>query len=420
MRPNLPSLFLLLLITTGPLLGQSSRTIVPATLNAQQSPTYEIPITEEGPFLSYFLTWGGPATQSHIRFSTDGRTWTDWQRMPRDEHAPDLAMSTLGSTSLSMRFFQLAYLSPKDAHGAINCHFYNPGQTERLFSATVPADAAGRSCSDLAQPYLQRSEWCPAGNCAEHPNPAFATVTHLVIHHSAGTNQSNDWPAVVRAIWDYHVIGRGWSDIGYNWLIDPNGQIYEGRSKDVIGAHFCGTNTGTIGICMLGDFTEKAPEAEAIAALKKLLSWKACENAIDPLTEVFHASSEKMLPTVIGHRDGCATACPGDLFYPLLPEIRTTLNADSTTPVHDQSAEAIFQVFPNPGRRNFQINLPEDTTGPVSCRLYDMNGQLVVGPILLNQNQKLALDRVLPTGTYLLVLHAANSYIGAKKLSILD
>ena len=83
----------------------------------------------------------------------------------------------------------------------------------------------------------------------------------MVVHHSAGANEARDWAAVMRSIWVLHVAGNGWNDIGYNFLIDPNGVIYEGRAggDGVIGAHFSGVNTGTMGVSMVGTFSSQAP-----------------------------------------------------------------------------------------------------------------------------------------------------------------
>ena len=400
------------------LFAQSSRAVLevypPAEQGRWQSPVYEIPLTQSDPFISYFLKWEGGETSLKIRFSRDGENWTDWQAMPRDEHSPELPLSIMGTTEVDMRFFQLENEGTERGIRQIACHFYSPGATERTLAPTLPH--GGRSCSDLTPEYFVRSEWCPTGNCKEHPNPSFTDVTHLVVHHSAGTNESDDWPAVVRSIWDYHVNGRGWSDIGYNWLVDPEGKIYEGRSNDAIGAHFCGTNTGTIGVCMLGNFTEVSPKPEAIATLKQLLSWKACENGIDPTSSVYHASSEMTLPTIIGHRDGCATACPGDLFYPQLPDIRTDLTNEPPTSVNRQDPLLAFEVYPNPSSGLLQIVLPENAPDDLQAGLFDLLGQPVAGPITLKETHTWSTS--IPNGTYFLVLRSKARLVGVKKVSI--
>lgn len=185
-----------------------------------------------------------------------------------------------------------------------------------------------------------RIEWgCPDGQGSRW-TPQYTTVTHLIVHHSAGTNSSSDWAATVRGIWTFHSLtnngGRGWGDIGYNYLIDPNGIIYEGRGggDNVIGAHFSCQNGGTMGVCMLGTFTSVSPTAAALTSLRRLLAWKAEQRGIDPLGTNYHAGTRLILPTISGHRHGnpavpqyaCTrTSCPGDNLYAQLAVIRTNV-----------------------------------------------------------------------------------------------
>jgi hypothetical protein len=77
-----------------------------------------------------------------------------------------------------------------------------------------------------------------------------------------------------------------------------------------------------MGVCVLGDFTNISPQQEALATLDSLLAWKSCDAGLDPLGNGFHASSGLTLQRISGHRDGCATSCPGNAFYPSLPGIR--------------------------------------------------------------------------------------------------
>src|SRR5262245_16422074 len=174
---------------------------------------------------------------------------------------------------------------------------------------------------------VTRTEWgCPDGQITTHGSQSYTTVTHLIAHHTAMGVETpeSDWPALVRSIWNFHVFERGWADIGYNYLIDPNGVIYEGRSggDNVIGAHFSGVNAGTMGVAMLGDFTNATPTIEALTSLKKILAWKCDQRGLDPTGSSLHDASRLDLNTISGHRDGPgATECPGDSFYPMLPAI---------------------------------------------------------------------------------------------------
>ena len=291
--------------------------------NHFESEIIAIPLSQDGPFLSYFVKSSQQVEGISIRFSQDGETWDNWIPMQPDPHMDfedGSWISELGFEETGALWFQLS--SPIN-YSSLNCHFFNPGHTLEVHtSESNELEISDRSCPCPIPDIQTREEWCPDGTCFPHPNPSFTYVTHLIIHHSAGTNSSSDWAGVVRAIWDFHVNGNGWSDIGYNWLIDPNGVVYEGRGNDILGAHFCGTNGGTAGTCVMGNFTDIQPTAEAINSLVDLYTWKACDKNLNVLGSGFHNSSGLTLNRVSGHRDGCATACPGDSFYPMLPDIR--------------------------------------------------------------------------------------------------
>jgi hypothetical protein len=200
---------------------------------------------------------------------------------------------------------------------------------------SIAAVAETPSVTAITKPaVVSRTGWgCPDGQGSGWASQ-YTTVTHLIVHHSATANASSDWAATVRSIWDFHTNDRGWGDIGYNYLVDPNGVIYEGRAggDNVIGAHFSCQNGGTMGVCMLGTFTSVSPTAAALTSLKRLLAWKAEQRAINPLGTAYHAGTRLTLPTISGHRHGnpavpeyacTTTSCPGDNLYGQLPAIRT-------------------------------------------------------------------------------------------------
>ena len=152
-------------------------------------------------------------------------------------------------------------------------------------------------------------------------------VHNIIIHHSAGSNTDTNYIQVVRSIYIYHTEYRGWSDIGYNYLIAQDGTIFKGRDPgeleqdNVLGAHFCASNTGTMGICVLGDYMEVSPPESAIQSLIDLVAWKLGKDSLDPLGTYPHPLNSE-LPVIAGHRDGCATLCPGDSLYNEFPLLR--------------------------------------------------------------------------------------------------
>ena len=121
-----------------------------------------------------------------------------------------------------------------------------PLRFEPLFKGSTSCD-----CSSPA--VLPRTAWCPDGNCPEDPSPLALTPRHLVIHHSGTIPSTSNYALVIRAIYDAHTEVNGWDDIGYNLIMAPDGTLYQGRGVEIQGAHFCGKNPGTLGICLLGN-----------------------------------------------------------------------------------------------------------------------------------------------------------------------
>jgi hypothetical protein len=162
-------------------------------------------------------------------------------------------------------------------------------------------------------------------------------VRAATLHHTAGSNAyaCKDAPGVVRAIWNYHAKKLGWGDIGYHFLVDKCGRIYEGRAggikKAVLGAHAGGFNTNTFGISIMGDFTRTLPPPAAREAVAQTIAWKFSIHRVNPSGRVTLTSAGSTryrkgvrvtLPTLFAHRDVSKTACPGDRLMRELPTIR--------------------------------------------------------------------------------------------------
>ena len=340
-------------------------------LNQDQalSEVHSIPLAAE-PFLSFSIKWTAndweiDLYQFEVRFSSDAGQWDDWQALKADAHTAfehPSYLSSLVFANPTAQYFQLRIAATGAIPNieALEVHFYNPGKTQVGAPAT-PTLTERNFCPCPEPDFEGRLDWCPTGDCPVDATPAFTTVTHLIVHHSAGSNTSSDWAARVRAIWNSHVNGNGWDDIGYNWLIDPDGVLYQGRGESVRGAHFCGTNGGTMGVCMIGTYTDVLPTEAALNTLRNLLAWKSCFDNIDPLDFSFHSSSGLNLFHISGHRDGCATECPGELFYPTLEDMR------------DSVANIIENCSAIPGPNNLTATLTDDTTVDLEWQDYTDN-----------------------------------------------
>jgi hypothetical protein len=166
---------------------------------------------------------------------------------------------------------------------------------------------------------------CSAGYC---------TTTHVAMHHTASASEygSTSWSECannVQAIQAYHMYTRGWCDIGYNYLICPHGDIFEGRGggDDVVGAHDS-ANCGSMGVAFMGYF--HSPHHQSLTqamqnAFVDLAAWKCDQQNIDPLGSAWYAGYGANMNTIYGHRDVSSTACPGDLAYANLPQLRVQI-----------------------------------------------------------------------------------------------
>ena len=191
---------------------------------------------------------------------------------------------------------------------------------------------------------IPRRAWAGSDTAYRRAVPArYAdAVRFAVVHHTAGASPATPAQSVamVRAIAVYHVRANGWDDIGYNFLVDRFGQIFEGRyggiDRPVIGAHAQGFNTGSVGVALIGTYTSASPSSAAQDALVRLLSWRLDLAHVDPLARVSYASGGNpefrpgiavKLRDISGHRDTGYTTCPGDRAYALLPQIAARVAA---------------------------------------------------------------------------------------------
>lgn len=192
--------------------------------------------------------------------------------------------------------------------------------------------AAGSASAGTTRPTIYpRSQW-GADETLRKGTPSYGTVKAAVVHHTAGTNTytADQVPGIIRGVYAFHVGGRGWNDIGYNFLIDRFGRTWEGRAGGielpVVGAQAGGFNSQTFGASTLGDFTSVAPPAAVVTAQTRLAAWKLGLAHVDP-TATTTIDGKGVLPTIIGHRDLSQTSCPGAKYYALVPGMRAKARA---------------------------------------------------------------------------------------------
>jgi len=193
--------------------------------------------------------------------------------------------------------------------------------------------AAGYPGSSRAPAFYSRAQW-GADESMRTWSPAQGDVQAAVIHHTAGTNTyaAGDVPAILRGIYAYHAQTRGWGDIGYNFLVDKYGRIWEGRAGGIeletTGAHVSGYNTPTTGVSVLGNYQTATVSNAAVDAIVRLLGWKLSIHGVDAGgTTVING---QRLPTIFGHRDVASTSCPGQSLWVRQDEIRRRVKAEQS------------------------------------------------------------------------------------------
>ena len=152
------------------------------------------------------------------------------------------------------------------------------------------AAAAPRSRSRARRRSSAALGWGADESIRRAPPHYAASIRLAIVHHTVSSNKYSPTQsaAIVRGIEVYHVKGNGWNDIGYNFLVDRFGQIFEGRyggiDRNVVGAHAQGFNTGSTGIALIGNYQSGTPTAAQLASLEKLIAWRLDLAHVDPLS----------------------------------------------------------------------------------------------------------------------------------------
>jgi hypothetical protein len=277
------------------------------------------------------IHWRGSGTVQFRTRSTRGR-WSAWEdAAPEAEDRPDAGTVERAGA----RGWQLGnpwWVGPSD-----RIAYRTRGKVSRLRAWFVSSPAAGVPARTLqkaeAPAIVPRRGW-NADEKIRRAGPSFAATLRIaLVHHTAGANgySAAQAPAIVRAIQLYHVKGNGWNDIGYNFLVDRFGTVYEGRyggiERNVVGAHAEGFNTGSVGVAVIGEYSSLAVAAKARSSLAALLAWRLDLAHVDPATTQsfisggnarYGAGLPVFLRTVSGHRDTGFTDCPGTALYNLL------------------------------------------------------------------------------------------------------
>ncbi len=322
----------------------------------------------EGHFIVYYRT-------------SQGQKWTNWQ----DDHGyfrPEDIEPNIFYTDLLFGF-------DLNMHDSIEFLIFPPvnvqltkielvfqdmkSENEEASNRTIHVNATrDGNCLEFPD-YVPRSAWC--GNYTDCLNPTYSvtyiTPTHTIIHHGASPYSYTDGAAVVRSYWYYHVHGLSepWSDIGYNYLFDKYGNMYQGRhnpnlpTSDVKGAHAGYCNSKSIGLNFIGhsDTLATAPTSAQLEKCWDMLAWWYDRKELDPTSsaDIINQAGQFTFSRyrISGHRDvnqdsngSIGTTCPGETLYAMLPNFRV-------------------QVARKMNDCGWNIVLPEDDTVPPTTEI---------------------------------------------------
>ena len=278
------------------------------------------------------LHWRGSGSVTFRTRSISGR-WSRWRDAAPEDDRPDP-----GSHELRRAGWQIGspyWTGPSDR---IQIRKYGHVRRVRAYYVWSAANVKPlRTVSIAGSPLiLSRAAW-GANERIRRRLPNYAdSVRFAIVHHTAGSNSYTraQSASIVRGIERYHVLGNGWDDIGYNFLIDKYGQIFEGRyggvDRNVVGAHAQGFNHGSAGVALIGNYDASTVSPAARASLIRLIAWRLDVAHVDPLSTFtwrstgnprYRAGTNVTLRTISGHRDTGYTTCPGSHLYGELPNI---------------------------------------------------------------------------------------------------
>jgi hypothetical protein len=240
--------------------------------------------------------------------------------------------------------------------------------------------------ADSAQPViLTRAQW-GADESLRGTGPKYTgTPKAGFVHHTAGTNgySEADVPRIIRGIYAYHVKGNGWSDIGYNYLVDRFGRLWEGRyggiTKNVLGAHTGGFNVDSFAVSAIGDYEKVAAPPVMVDSIARLMAWKLAAAFRDPNgttvltsqgggTSKYRAGTKVTFNVISGHRDAGNTECPGKNLYAQLPLIRQLTTQYLGTALMDPAPTPASATYGKGGTITTTARVTSDQTWTMQIR----------------------------------------------------
>ena len=308
------------------------------------------------------LRWrGGHLGDVRLRSRRDGGSWSRWVLVGTDpDHGADRRSREhrdrrRGSDPVWVGEADEVQISGRRGRRVrgLRVHFVNTTGTatsaDRLRKrirgiaagmVSAVREAVGSAArAQSAQPAIVSREDWGAAACPPRADPSYGQVKAAFVHHTVSTNDygPDESAAMVLAMCRYHRNSNGWNDIGYNFLVDRYGTIFEGRAggigEAVVGAQAQGYNSQSTGIASIGTFSSGGQSEAGLRAIANVLGWKLGLHGVPARGRValvsgggsvnrYPAGSRPTFERISGHRDADATACPGDGLYRQLPRLR--------------------------------------------------------------------------------------------------
>jgi hypothetical protein len=335
----------------GPLVGLTLRVLDAARGTDGARTVVLTPARRTASFSTVGVTWDRPAGEGQPDLVVLARThnahgWTGWAALNTEE----ADVTDAGSPAPQRYGTEAVWVGPSDGvqvridlrtgrtPTGVRAELVNPGDSD--YDAQVGATPPGTAAAQANTPTIySRAQWGADERRVRSAATYMPDIAAAVIHHTTDTNSYSaaQVPAIIRADYAYH-LSRGWNDIGYNFLVDRFGRIWEGRrggiAAAVQGAHAGGFNYRTFGISLIGNYETATASAAAVGAIERLIAWRLDLAHIDPLGTVtltaatfasarWRAGTAVRLPTIMGHRDVDYTACPGSKLYRLMNQLRS-------------------------------------------------------------------------------------------------
>lgn len=304
------------------------------------------------PFVAAGVTWDAgtapPDLQVQVRVRERG-TWTAWSSLGLNDNQPDAGtdeaegstregtepLLSIGADGVQVRVDSADGSTPE----GLEVNLIDPGTSDHDQIVGAEATLAGHSTIITRPDVVTRAQW-GADERMARDSTENDQVSALVLHHTAGSNTYSQAQAVqqLRGIYAYHTKSLGWSDIGYNLLVDRYGTVYEGRRGSITGmprgAHTGGFNDRTYGVSVMGNFQEGSVPPVVVSRLAEVVAWKMWEFGIQAKDSVrltsagggtsrYPAGTSVSVATLSAHRALGLTSCPGDNLVSLMAGIAT-------------------------------------------------------------------------------------------------